>query len=157
MSLNRAVEQMLPLWIDSFQVVHLTGKGNAGAAFSHPDYHHFPFISQGMGDLLARSDLVITRAGLGILGELAYLAKDAILVPIPQSHQEENAEIVSRHHAAEFLPQKVLLEDGIAWWNFFLARYQPGVLGENLHRLFPAQGTEVFAQLVIQEGQTSSC
>ena len=40
-----------------------------------------------MGDLLARSQLIITRAGLGILGELAILGKDVILVPLPNSHQ----------------------------------------------------------------------
>ena len=43
-----------------------------------------------MGDLLARSDLVITRAGMGILGELSVLAKDALVIPMAGTHQEIN-------------------------------------------------------------------
>ena len=48
------------------------------------------FVEHGMGDLLARSDIVITRAGMGILGELSVLAKDALVIPMAGTHQEIN-------------------------------------------------------------------
>jgi UDP-N-acetylglucosamine:LPS N-acetylglucosamine transferase len=43
---------------------------------------------------LSLSDLVICRAGLASITELEYLSKPAFLVPLPDSHQELNAELV---------------------------------------------------------------
>jgi UDP-N-acetylglucosamine:LPS N-acetylglucosamine transferase len=36
----------------------------------------------------------VTRAGLGILGELAVLQKDTVLIPLPGTHQEDNALLI---------------------------------------------------------------
>jgi UDP-N-acetylglucosamine--N-acetylmuramyl-(pentapeptide) pyrophosphoryl-undecaprenol N-acetylglucosamine transferase len=52
-----------------------------------------PYLDE-MGDAYAVADLVIARAGASTLGELAALAKPAILVPYPfatQAHQATNA------------------------------------------------------------------
>ncbi|MGQ4807633.1 UDP-N-acetylglucosamine--N-acetylmuramyl-(pentapeptide) pyrophosphoryl-undecaprenol N-acetylglucosamine transferase [Candidatus Entotheonellaceae bacterium PAL068K] len=150
LGINRAVERVLPFWLERFQVVHLTGKSHPGADLRHRDYHAIPFVSDGMGDLLTRSDLVVTRAGLGILGELAYLAKDAVLVPLPNSHQERNARAVVEAEAGVLLNQDQFLQQGITWWKGFLHDYKPGQLGQNLHQLLPPGGTQAFATLILR-------
>lgn len=52
-----------------------------------------PYLDE-MGDAYAVADLVLARAGASTLGELAALAKPAVLVPYPfatEAHQQANA------------------------------------------------------------------
>ena len=46
--------------------------------------------------LLASVDLVICRAGLGSISEMSLLNKPTFLVPLPNSHQQQNAELISK-------------------------------------------------------------
>ena len=148
--LNLAVENVLQFWLERFQVVHLTGNPIPDRACTHADYHPYAFIDEGMGPLLARSDLVVTRAGLGILGELAYLAKDAVIVPLPKSHQELNSAIVVKAGAATLLAQQDFLEKGETWWQDFFKSYEPGLMGKKLHELLPPGGTEQFTAMILE-------
>jgi UDP-N-acetylglucosamine--N-acetylmuramyl-(pentapeptide) pyrophosphoryl-undecaprenol N-acetylglucosamine transferase len=54
----------------------------------------------------ATAEIVVSRAGMGSLTELSYLGKPAILIPMPDSHQEENAEIFAEKKAAIVLNQR---------------------------------------------------
>lgn len=90
------------------QVVHLTGAGRSPGAWSHPNYRQREFVSGEMGDLLAAADLVVTRAGMSALAEVAALRKVAIIVPMPDSHQEANAAVFARHGAGVVLDQRAL-------------------------------------------------
>ncbi|MBU4375423.1 undecaprenyldiphospho-muramoylpentapeptide beta-N-acetylglucosaminyltransferase, partial [Patescibacteria group bacterium] len=56
----------------------------------------------------AAADIAVSRAGMGVLTELSYLGKPAILIPMPDSHQEDNAEIFKEKQAAIVLNQKEL-------------------------------------------------
>ncbi len=150
LGLNQALEQVLEDLLENFQVVHLTGKNHAAVNCTHPDYHAYSFVNEGMGNLLARSDLIVTRAGLGILGELAYLAKDVIMVPLPGSHQEKNCHAIVEAKAGVYLPQQQFLTEGTDWWKNFLSSYQPGVLGQNLHQFLPPGGTEAFVDIILK-------
>jgi UDP-N-acetylglucosamine--N-acetylmuramyl-(pentapeptide) pyrophosphoryl-undecaprenol N-acetylglucosamine transferase len=52
------------------------------------------------------ADVVISRAGIGSLSELAELKKPSIIIPLPHSHQEKNAEALSKgivtiHYSAQ--------------------------------------------------------
>jgi UDP-N-acetylglucosamine:LPS N-acetylglucosamine transferase len=88
--LNRVVEQWLPVWLQNWQGVHLTGKGQTGENKVHPEYHPLESVEHGRGELLARRDLAITRAGKGILGELSDPAKEARVMPRAGTHQGIN-------------------------------------------------------------------
>lgn len=99
LALNRLVAQAAPLLADCCQIVHLTGRGK-GVAPSAPRYHPVEFVTEEMADLWAAADLVLCRAGMGTLSELAALGKAAILVPMPRSHQEANAAVFAAAGAA---------------------------------------------------------
>ena len=90
------------------QVIHLTGKGKASKHIEKADYHQYEFLAEEMPEALQKADLVVTRAGLGTFLELAALKKPAIIIPMPDSHQEENAKLLWEAKAAIVLDQKDL-------------------------------------------------
>ena len=160
--LNNAVMPLLKHWLINFQVVHLTGTEWGKnlepeySDFSHQHYHRLESVHQGMGDLLAKSEIVLTRAGMGIIGELAVLKKDSVLIPLPGTHQEENARLLQQNKAAVFVSQEHLEAEGINWWEKFMHDRIPGEMGRRLHQMLPDGGTKDFAKLILEIAENSS-
>ena len=148
--LNRAVQPLLQEWLKSHQVVHLTGKGWDKDLVNHENYHAIEFVHEGMGDLLSRSNVVLTRAGMGILGELAALKKESVLIPLPGTHQEQNAALLAEKKSVHLISQKELAENGIEWWQNEMQQKTSATFGENLNRLLPATGKSEFAELILE-------
>jgi UDP-N-acetylglucosamine--N-acetylmuramyl-(pentapeptide) pyrophosphoryl-undecaprenol N-acetylglucosamine transferase len=48
----------------------------------------------------AASDIVLCRAGISTITELANLGKIGIIIPMPNTHQEENAVYLGMQKAA---------------------------------------------------------
>lgn len=101
--INQVVVEALPELVKSHQVIHITGPGKNTAVFKHAHYHAFEFLSEEYPEALKIADMVITRAGLSSIAELSVLGKIAIVVPIPNSHQEYNAKILKERAAAVVL------------------------------------------------------
>jgi len=107
-AINDAVTNNLEEILKIGQVVHITGKNKDGAD-NRSGYCSFEFVDHDlMLQALKRADVVISRSGLGFLTELSYLAKPSILIPMPDSHQEDNAREFQRKDAALVLDQKKL-------------------------------------------------
>ena len=81
------------------QIIHLTGAGRSPVPWSHANYRRYEFLAEPMADALAIADVVVTRAGMSALSEVAALGKAAIVVPMPDSHQGANAAVIARHGA----------------------------------------------------------
>ena len=93
--LNQAVWDALDHLLARFrEVVHLTGTQGAAAAarLVRPGYRPIS-ITTDVAGLMAESDLVVCRAGLGTCAELTAVGLPAVLVPGPfgGAHQEHNA------------------------------------------------------------------
>ena len=98
LGLNRIVVAAAPELVEFCQIVHLTGRGRGVAAPPLGSrYQQREFLVDEMPHVLAASTLVVTRAGLSTLSELAALGKPAIVVPMPRSHQEANAAAFAEH------------------------------------------------------------
>jgi len=94
LAINKAVEVVLTELTKEHSLIHSTGKGKSISSRSR-NYHHFDVMDERqMLDAYAVSDLVVARAGMGTLSELAALSKPAIIIPIPNTHQEENAKML---------------------------------------------------------------
>ena len=106
-AINDLVKEALPDLLPQCQIAHLTGRGKKALEISDSEeYKVFEFLDQAeVLALMAAADLVLSRSGLGVLTELSALAKPAILIPIPHSHQEDNAAIFSERKAALVLSQ----------------------------------------------------
>ncbi|MFZ4631884.1 MAG: UDP-N-acetylglucosamine--N-acetylmuramyl-(pentapeptide) pyrophosphoryl-undecaprenol N-acetylglucosamine transferase [Patescibacteria group bacterium] len=117
LALNKLIEDSVSNnnLLDICQLVHLTGRGKAsGINTSNQNYHSFEFLDQSeVLSLMAAADLVISRCGLGVLTELSALTKATILIPIPNSHQEENAAVFGEAKAAIVLNQLELTSEKI--------------------------------------------
>jgi UDP-N-acetylglucosamine--N-acetylmuramyl-(pentapeptide) pyrophosphoryl-undecaprenol N-acetylglucosamine transferase len=95
--------------------VHLTGRGRGvPAETASPRYRAIEFLVDEMPHLLAASSLVISRAGMGTLTELAALGKPSLIVPMPGSHQRANAQAFERLGAIEVADQETLTPVGLA-------------------------------------------
>lgn len=91
-------------------VTHITGeKNHSDNSNNIPRYTSVGFLSaKEMAESMAQADVVVSRVGLGTLTELAYLGKASILIPMPYSHQEDNARYVEEKQAAVILHQNNL-------------------------------------------------
>lgn len=99
-TLNNAIRAGVSALTQHAHVIHVTGRGKIDTAFVHEHYTQLEFLGRAqMADAYAVADLVVARAGMGTVSELALLRKAAILVPITSSHQEYNAQEVFRSRA----------------------------------------------------------
>lgn len=109
-SLNRATFAALPDWLETYQVIHLSGtldwaeaeqaRDSLPAAL-RPFYHAFPFLHE-MGLALAAADIVVSRAGASAIGEYPLFGLPAVLVPYPHAwrYQKVNADYLAARGAA---------------------------------------------------------
>ena len=115
--INKLVAQSLNELIKFCQIIHITGKGKGDLNIANEckNYHPFEFMHiDGLIKAFMASDAVISRCGMGVLTELSYLGKPSILIPMSDSHQEENAEIFKEKNAAIVLDQKELTGEQLA-------------------------------------------
>lgn len=89
--LNALVRKALPELTKKAQVIHVTGPGKADPKASLPRYRQHELLTNGLPHAFAAADVVVTRAGMGVLTELAALGKPSVIVPMPGSHQDDNA------------------------------------------------------------------
>lgn len=124
--LNSAVAAMKEqlLAVPGLHVVHGAGKADYQAVASklqlteeeQTRWHLFEYIDQ-MGDVLAASDLVVSRAGASSLAEIMTLGVPAVLVPYPFArgdHQTLNASGCVAAGAACLVPDAQVEEPAFA-------------------------------------------
>ncbi len=112
-SLNALMRAAVPLLAPRAQIIHSAGKGKA-VSVDAPRYHQRELLTDELPHALAAADVVVTRAGMGALTELAALGKPAIVVPIPGSHQEENAAFFADHGAAIVVDERAATPESFA-------------------------------------------
>ena len=132
-SINQAVTAILPSILAGWQVVHVTGRLDAGwvaeiAAQLPPEaaarYHRFDYLhSQDMAMALAAADLAVSRSGASALGEFPLLGLPAILVPYPYAwrYQKTNADVLVARGAAIRLDDDRLADELLPALNHLLA------------------------------------
>lgn len=133
--INLLIQKSLSKLLQEAQILHVAGRGknmiqdkkflhahrppeiqrlqheNSGEQSIMHDYHLYEFLTDEMPDALAAADVVITRAGMATLTELCALEKPTILIPLPNSHQEENAMQFQKNDAAIVLSQKTITQE----------------------------------------------
>ncbi len=155
-ALNELVHQELKEWLTITQILHSTGKGKGIHLTEdrrHKGYHGQELYEKDMRQAYAASDVVMARAGIGTLSEVAALKKPTILIPLPNSPQEANARAFEEQGAALVFPQGqsdlgpqlrktlgLLLAD----------RSLQQELGESAHRFFPTDDGTALAKVVLE-------
>jgi len=116
-AVNKLVQGDLGELTKFCQIIHITGKNKKTKKQKNKktNYYSFEFLdAKKMAEVLQITDVVVSRCGLGFLTELSYLGKPAILIPIPDTHQEYNAQIFKAKEAAIVLDQNKLTSKELA-------------------------------------------
>ena len=120
-SINRAVVGGLRQLLPHCQIVHVSGRLDAGwvagAGKSLPPelqerYHHHAYLHD-LPQAIVAADLAIARAGAATLGEFPAAGLASILVPYPYSgqHQLPNAEHMAESGAAQIIMDAALEQE----------------------------------------------
>ena len=81
--INNAVWESLDKLLETFQIVHLVGKGNINKDIKEKaGYQQYEFISEQLNDVFAMTDLMISRAGANSISEILALKIPNILIPL---------------------------------------------------------------------------
>lgn len=149
-ALNNLVYQALPKLKNAVQVIHGTGPGKMTHAKSE-NYHPYEFIDR-MDLAYAAADLVVSRAGISTITELANLAKASIIIPMPKTHQEENASLLFRHKAAIILKQESTSADELSTLvrRLLLDGESQKFLKQNISNLMPKHSAKKIAKITME-------
>ncbi len=153
--INQLIEEIKAQLTKSCQIIHCTGieptSNNNQALKVNSRYHSYKFLKKAMTDAYAIADVVISRAGMGVLTELSFLAKPTILIPIPDSHQEFNAQYFAKEKAVVLFDQKnltaQLLQEKI--YQLIASTDQRSVLSLNMSKLVYPKAAQKIADLVL--------
>jgi UDP-N-acetylglucosamine--N-acetylmuramyl-(pentapeptide) pyrophosphoryl-undecaprenol N-acetylglucosamine transferase len=108
--INDKILEVLPYLLKNFEIIHQCGEKNFESVVTEAKavideslakfYHPYPFFNEEELKLAyAAADFVVSRAGSGVIFELAALGKPSILIPLPESaqeHQTRNAYIFAK-------------------------------------------------------------
>lgn len=158
-ALNQLIVQAVPELTRYYEIIHITGKGKQKESDNlsyDKRYHYYEFLTTDLIHALASADLVITRCGIGFLSELAALGKASILIPIPDSHQEDNAKVFADADAAVVWNQKELKPEQIisgvrTWMSDDQGRKN---LGERMKKVLPIEGVGKIVDEIIKLVET---
>lgn len=107
--INSLVYQSLPELAGICQIIHSVGKGKMDKSYKHENYYQAEFIPHDdVLKILPFVDLAVTRAGISTLTDISYFSVPAIIIPMPESHQGDNAKVFLEKEAAQVFSQKEL-------------------------------------------------
>jgi UDP-N-acetylglucosamine--N-acetylmuramyl-(pentapeptide) pyrophosphoryl-undecaprenol N-acetylglucosamine transferase len=156
--LNTMVLEMGESLADRVNIIHLTGPGKMIPSLVdlHDDLFVDELLVDGMADALKAADVVVSRAGLGTITELAALKKPAILVPLPHSPQEINANAV--RDGAVVLEQVLTTASGLEEEILALITDEKRckALGERLSQRLKTDGVEILIKEIKKIKKTHS-
>ncbi len=150
--LNQLIASAALRLVNFYQIIHLTGRGKGKFNILNPNYHQYEFLVDEQKHALAIADLVISRAGISTLSELAALGKASILVPLPSSHQMVNAEYFKKQNAAVVLREADLTDVKIVE-NIHELLSNPDHLGSlslNMAKLGQINALENISKVILQ-------
>lgn len=148
-SLNEAIVAIAPELAKYARIIHMTGgridsTGSFAALRMTGQYEPVEFLHEKeLAEAYASADIVISRAGMGAIGELAVVGIATILVPFPNSPQEANAEFVHRAGAAIVDPD---LRHAVI--NLLENPTKRSDLADRFHRLLPTDARVRLAAIV---------
>ncbi|MEO8065732.1 MAG: UDP-N-acetylglucosamine--N-acetylmuramyl-(pentapeptide) pyrophosphoryl-undecaprenol N-acetylglucosamine transferase [Candidatus Doudnabacteria bacterium] len=152
--INQLIGEILPVLVKTHQVVHITGKNKNSVTFSSRNYLPFEFLAfPEYAAILKLAHLVVARAGLSTIAELSALGKPAIIIPMPNTHQEDNARILQEAHSAAVLSRDEATTDNLARVinNLKFNQAQTGILSRNISKLMPKDAAMLLAKVVIKQ------
>ena len=151
-SVNACLRETLPRLTDQFDVAHICGKGNLDPALDGtPGYRQIEFLDAELPDVLACTDLVLSRAGANALCEFQALGRPMLLIPYPKGasrgDQILNAKSLEKRGLCRVLMQEDMNPDTLAE-AIHTTWQERDALEEALRNAPPANGTNRVLELI---------
>ena len=103
--INQTIRDNLDILLEKFNIIHSVGKDGLDNSINKKGYYQFEYINENLKDILALSDIVLSRAGSNAIFEFLYYRIPMLLVPLPRSQsrgdQYDNAESFKEQGFAE--------------------------------------------------------
>ncbi|MCQ2496928.1 MAG: undecaprenyldiphospho-muramoylpentapeptide beta-N-acetylglucosaminyltransferase [Lachnospiraceae bacterium] len=82
-AVNAAIRNIADKLLESFQIIHICGKGKTDPAFDNkPGMKQYEYVSSDLKDMFAAADVIVSRAGANAVAELLALKKPNVLIPL---------------------------------------------------------------------------
>ena len=158
--INQMIIEIISELVKFCQIIHITGKDKGEEL--KPDledeilvlnrYHQIDFLTRELPDVFQIANLVITRAGLGVLTEISVLGKPSIIIPIPDSHQEVNARYFQEKEAAVIFQEKDFEPDVFLKIikDLINSKEKLSLLGKNILKISRPQAGEEIAKIILR-------
>lgn len=115
--INEAVRDKITQLTRTYQIIHICGKNNVDSSIQTPGYKQFEYINEQLPDVLAATDLVISRAGANSIFEFLALNKPMLLIPLSRQasrgDQILNANAFEKQGYAKVLEEEELSADSL--------------------------------------------
>ncbi|MEK0317623.1 undecaprenyldiphospho-muramoylpentapeptide beta-N-acetylglucosaminyltransferase [Cohnella sp. 56] len=115
--INLAVREALADLLERYQVVHLCGRGQTDDTARAPGYIQAEYIQDELPDVLAMTDLVVSRAGSNSIFEFLHLRKPMLLIPLTKAQsrgdQILNAQSFRQAGYSDVLPEEALTAEAL--------------------------------------------
>ncbi|MFE5321760.1 undecaprenyldiphospho-muramoylpentapeptide beta-N-acetylglucosaminyltransferase [Paenibacillus sp. NPDC056579] len=117
--INQVIRDNLDRLLAQFQIVHICGSGNISQdLYGKRGYKQFEYISDELPDVMAMSEVVISRAGATSIYEFLLLEKPMLLIPlslqVSRGDQILNAKSFQNSGYADVLLEEELASTSLA-------------------------------------------
>ncbi len=115
-AINQQIRSVIDTLLKKFAVIHVTGSGNMDESLSgKKGYIQKEYLESEFGDVLAATDIVVSRAGANAIYELLLVRKPHLLIPLSakasRGDQIINAKTFSRAGFSDVLFEEDLSDD----------------------------------------------
>jgi len=159
--INKLVWGNLDKLAEICQIIHISGKGKIpNYKLPITNYQSFEFLEhEKVMEIMQAADLVVSRAGLGFLTEISSLAKPAIIIPLPNTHQEDNARVFEEKKGAIILDQKKLTPEVFSSKikDLLNNKNLREELGDNAGKIMKKGANEEMVRIVERLAHNTSC
>ncbi len=80
--INDNIRKVLDRILPTFNIVHICGKGKVDETIDKKGYIQLEYVNEELPDIMALSDIVISRAGSNSINEFLALNKPMLLIPL---------------------------------------------------------------------------
>ena len=112
--LNDALRDDIEAITQTFDVIHLCGKGNLEPSLENVNgYKQYEYVTEELTHLLAAADFAVSRAGSNAIFELLALRKPMLLIPLSAA-QSRGDQILNADYFKSLGLARVLIEEEVS-------------------------------------------
>jgi UDP-N-acetylglucosamine--N-acetylmuramyl-(pentapeptide) pyrophosphoryl-undecaprenol N-acetylglucosamine transferase len=110
-TINATIRSILLKLLKDFQVVHICGKTKVDNSLNLPGYTQFEYVYDNLADIMACTNIIISRAGANSIYEFLTLQKPHLLIPLSLKASRGDQISNAKYFAAKGLSEALFEEN----------------------------------------------